>query len=152
MLARLISFLDEGPTMSANTIDGGCQCGAVRYRITGTPIMTAICHCTMCRRANAAPAVAWAMFKQDDVSFSGTAPKLFASSAEAERGFCANCGTQISFLASFLPGLIDITIGSMDDPEQAPPRFHYHHGTHISWAEFADKLPRYPELPPHAQA
>lgn len=43
--------------MSDAVLEGGCQCGSVRYRITGDPVMTALCHCTMCRRANAAPAV-----------------------------------------------------------------------------------------------
>jgi hypothetical protein len=137
--------------MTPETIEGGCQCGAVRYAISGTPVMTAICHCTMCRRANAAPAVAWAMFKQSDVAFAAASPKLYASSPEARRGFCDACGTQISFVASFLPGLIDITIGSLDDPERLPPQFHYSYATHLGWVEFSDTLPKYPGLPPQAE-
>ena len=137
--------------MLSKKLLGGCQCGSIRYEVTGEPIMTAICHCTMCRRANSAPAVAWAMFKQSDVSFLSSKPKLYASSQEAQRGFCENCGSQISFLASFLPGLVDITIGSLDDPELAPPQFHYSYATHLSWIEFSDSLPKYPELPPKAE-
>ena len=137
--------------MSYKKLLGGCQCGSIRYEVTGEPIMMAICHCTMCRRANAAPAVAWAMFKQSDVSFPGSEPKLYASSQEAQRGFCENCGSQISFLASFLLGLVDITIGSLDDPELAPPQFHYSYATHLSWMESSDSLPKYPELPPKAE-
>lgn len=49
--------------MSDPLLEGGCQCGAVRYRIAGRPVMAALCYCSMCRRANAAPAVAWAMYQ-----------------------------------------------------------------------------------------
>ena len=119
-------------------LEGGCQCGAVRYEIVGEPVMAAICHCTMCRRANAAPAVAWAMFSDAQVTFGKARPKEYASSPEARRGFYAACG----------PGLIDITIGSLDDPEAIRPTLHYWHAEHLSWAEFADDLPRHKELPP----
>nr|WP_268244694.1 hypothetical protein [Formosimonas limnophila] len=44
--------------MSNATLKGGCQCGHIRYQLTGEPLMTALCHCTMCRRATAAPTVA----------------------------------------------------------------------------------------------
>src|SRR5699024_2870686 len=134
--------------MSQQTIEGGCQCGAVRYAISGAPALAAICHCTMCRRAHAAPAVAWALYQHDQVSFDTRKPKAYVSSPDARRGFCETCGTQISFTASFLPGLIDISIGSLDDPEAVQPALHYWHSRHLGWAEFADDLPRHPEFPP----
>jgi hypothetical protein len=88
------------------------------------------------------------MYKDEQVKFVNERPRLYSSSPEARRGFCAVCGTQISFTASFLPGLIDITIGSLDNPEAIKPTLHYWHSKHLSWAEFADTLPRHPELPP----
>lgn len=133
----------------ADTIqEGGCQCGAVRYRIDGEPLLAAICHCAMCRRANAAPAVAWAMYRQAQVTFAGDALHTFASSPLAKRGFCGNCGTQINFTASFLPGLVDVTVGSLDRPETVTPTLHYWDSKRLPWVEWADHLPRYAELPP----
>ena len=50
-------------------------------------------------------------------------------------------------MASFLPGMIDISIGSLDDPDAIALQLHYWHARHLAWGEFADVLPRYPELP-----
>lgn len=136
--------------MSETRFEGGCQCGAVRYEAIGHPVMTAICHCSMCRRANVAPAVAWAMFEESQVAFTRSHPRFYASSEEARRGFCETCGTQISFSAAYLPGLIDLTIGSLDQPDSVAPQFHYWHSKHLEWAEFADALPRHAEFPPLA--
>ena len=134
--------------MSELNIKGGCQCGAVRYEVTGAPLMAAICHCTMCRRANAAPAVAWALFEESKVTFTRALPKRYASSEDASRGFCEACGTPISFTATYIPGLIDLTIGSMDQPDAVTPEFHYWHSEHLAWAEFADDRPRHAGFPP----
>lgn len=134
--------------MPETKLEGGCQCGAVRYQITGAPVMAAICHCSMCRRANAAPAVAWAMYQKPQVTFTENQPKTYTSSEDAQRGFCKTCGTQISFAAAYIPGLIDLTIGSLDQPEAITPQFHYWHSRHLAWAEFADTSPRHAEFPP----
>lgn len=137
--------------MNAQRLEGGCQCGQVRYQVTGEPVMAAICHCSMCRRAHAAPAVAWAMYPESQIQFTQGQAKSYASSAEAQRHFCGECGTQISFTASFLPGLVDIAIGSLDKPESVQPTLHYWYSRHLAWAEFADKLPRHDELPPFGE-
>jgi len=136
--------------MSERASEGGCQCGRVRYRISGEPVMTAICHCTMCRRANAAPAVAWALFHEGQIVFLKDRPATYPSSAEARRGFCPICGTQISFTAEFIPGLIDITIGSLDQPEVLAPTLHYWDSERLPWLHLADDLPQFPEFPPLA--
>ena len=135
-------------SMNEPELEGGCQCGRVRYRISGEPVMAAICHCTMCRRANAAPAVAWAMFHEAQVVFLTDRPATYPSSAEVRRGFCPVCGTQICFTADFIPGLIDLTIGSLDQPALLAPTLHYWDTERLPWLHVADDLPRFPEFPP----
>lgn len=127
---------------------GGCQCGVVRYRVSGEAVMSALCHCTMCRRANAAPAVAWAMYARVQVEFVAGTLATYASSPGCERGFCARCGTQIGFTADYLPGLIDITIGSLDDSAAVSPAFHYWESKRLPWLRIDDALPRHAEFPP----
>lgn len=134
--------------MQGAELEGGCQCGSVRYRIAGSPLVAALCHCTMCRRASAAPVVAWAMFNEEQVTFVKEQPARYQSSPEATRGFCARCGTQISFVADYIPGLVDITIGSLDNPNAIAPTFHYWYSKHLEWVHFGDQLPKHPEFPP----
>ena len=134
--------------MSERVLEGGCQCGAIRYRLRGEPVFAAVCHCQMCRRAHAAPSVAWAMFAEDQVQFHGEPLKQYRSSAEAQRGFCAQCGTQLSFSASFLPGLIDVAIGSLDDAAQIQPQLHYWCASKLPWVAIGDDWPQHAELPP----
>ena len=75
-------------------------------------------------------------------------PTLYESSPGARRGFCPRCGTQITFTAAYIPGLIDITIGSLDNPGQVAPTFHYWESKRLPWLQVADHLPRYPQFPP----
>jgi hypothetical protein len=63
-----------------------------------------------------------------------------------ERGFCAQCGTPLTFVAD--SGLVDITVGSMDDPSALPPRMHIWDSKRIPWLVVEDELPRHAELPP----
>jgi hypothetical protein len=144
----LAALGEEEEACMSELLEGGCQCGAVRYAIEGAPLLTALCHCSMCRRASAAPAVAWAMFAESQVRFTGAPPAAYASSPEGRRRFCSACGTQIAFTASYIPGLVDITIGSLDRPEAVPPSLHYWDSRRLPWLEIADGLPRHPEFPP----
>jgi len=111
-------------------------------------MFTALCHGSMCRRERSAPAVAWVMYRENQVAFSKDDRGLHASPAEARRGFCRHCGTQISFTASFIPGLIDLPTGSLDRPEEVSPALHYWGSRRLPWLKIEDRLPRYPELPP----
>ena len=88
------------------------------------------------------------MFEQGQVQFATGQLKKYAASEEVKRGFCPNCGTQISFEDDYLPGMVDITVGSFDNPEAIQPSMHYWHSKRLPWAEFADSLPRYPGFPP----
>lgn len=134
--------------MSETKLEGGCQCGAVRYQSRGRTGYDRNLPLLHVQTGQCPPAVAWAMYQEPQVSFTGARPKLYASSEEAQRGFCGACGTQLSFTAAYIPGLIDLTIGSLDHPDAITPQFHYWHSKHLAWAEFADALPRHAEFPP----
>jgi hypothetical protein len=128
-------------------LEGGCLCRAVRYHASGEPIAVVYCHCTWCRRATAAPVVAWAMFASERYELTAGEPAVHASSPGVERAFCARCGTQLSYRADYMPGLVDVTVGSLDDPHALPPQFHIWDSERLRWLELADGLPRHPDAP-----
>ena len=88
------------------------------------------------------------MFQEAQVAFTKGIQAIYASSPEAKRGFCPMCGTQISFTATYIPGLIDITVGSLDRPEAVAPALHYWDSKRLPWIQFADDLPRHAQFPP----
>jgi Uncharacterized conserved protein len=75
---------------------GGCQCGAVRYRVSAGPAKDCVCHCRMCQRATGNAFAPLVEVKADRVSWEGT-PAEWASSSVAWRGFCPTCGTPLYF-------------------------------------------------------
>jgi hypothetical protein len=100
--------------MDPSEQEGGCLCRAVRYRVTGPPRATSLCHCQSCRRATGGPSLAWAIFDEDKVEIVRGALAVFASSPGVERGFCAACGTSLSYARANRPGLFDVTTASME--------------------------------------
>ena len=102
----------EAPTR----LTGGCQCGAVRYELTARPRGASICHCRMCQKAGGAPFMAFTGgVRQEHFVFTRGEPAIYRSSEIAERGFCAFCGTPLTYR---LIGRdrISVTIGSLDQP------------------------------------
>ncbi|MGA2793324.1 MAG: GFA family protein [Roseiarcus sp.] len=99
---------------------GGCQCGAVRYRLTAVPTRANICHCRMCQKAGGAPFMAFTGVKLANLAFTRGVPAKFSSSDIAERGFCAACGTPLTYQMKGR-NRISVTIGSLDDPAMFAP-------------------------------
>ena len=83
------------PQATAASLDGGCFCGAVRYRISGAPLDVGHCHCTICRRTTGAPFVTWATVPQAVFAFTAGTPAELRSTPAARRTFCAACGTAL---------------------------------------------------------
>jgi len=130
-------------------IEGGCHCGAVRYRISGKARGHALCHCTDCRRASGAPLVGWAMFPADAVTVVKGAVKTYASSETGRHDFCADCGSGLFYRNDVnLPGLIDVQSGTFDDPDTLPPRVHIQVADRIGWAGHMHELPAFERFPP----
>lgn len=122
---------------------GGCLCGALRYTSSVKPIEVAYCHCRMCQRLTGATLVPWAIFSTETFSYTQGQPKIYVSSAHGRREFCENCGSQIAFRSSRRNDNVDITVGTLDDPEAAVPQYHVWCNSRVSWFETADNLPRH---------
>ncbi len=117
---------------------GGCQCGAVRYAI-GRLGVASICHCRMCQKAFGglfAPLV-----EAGDIVWTRGNRSIFHSSTTNWRGFCSACGTPLTYEHETL---IEVAIGTLDNPDLAPPTVQVNpsHRRH-----FFDTLPDIPAKP-----
>ncbi|MFT3671611.1 GFA family protein [Aestuariivirga sp.] len=99
-------------------ITGGCQCGAVRYRIKGPLFGGHICHCRMCQKAFGNFFAALVGVKKTDIAWPKGEPAVFRSSAITSRGYCVSCGTPLTFAYDHTPHM-SVSIGSLDHPELA---------------------------------
>ena len=116
---------------------GGCQCGAVRFKVTQPLGRSVLCHCRMCQKATGnvfAPLVL-----AEGVEFDGT-PARFASSEVAFRGFCRECGTPLFYEGRTGQGL-NLMVGALDDPSIAPAVFHCGTESMVSWLAVNVDLP-----------
>ncbi|AKJ31803.1 GFA family protein [Caldimonas brevitalea] len=122
--------------------EGGCLCGAVRYRIEGEPLTSGLCHCASCRRASGAPAVAWLTVHRDRFDWLTGAPFSYRSSPGVLRTFCGQCGTPLTYRRAGEETL-DVTTATLDAPQDYPPR-------EDTWPE--ERLPWFPCLASEAGA
>ena len=121
--------------MSGET--GGCQCGAVRFRVTGELGRASICHCRMCQKAFGAFYGPLVSVQVADLVWTRGARKHFASSNKVRRGFCADCGTPLTF--EWSRKVIDLAIGAFDDPTPLKPVLQMARESALPWiAELAD--------------
>jgi len=121
-------------------LTGGCQCGAIRYRLEGPPIRANICHCRMCQKAGAAPFMAFTAVPREKFVVVNGALATFASSDIAERGFCAACGTPLTYRAKESAD-ISVTILSLDDPNAVAPDTQLGAESQVRWLAGALALP-----------
>ncbi len=129
-------------------IEGGCLCGALRYRSAADPTESAYCHCRMCQKASGAPVVAWTEFAAESFAYTKGQPAIYRSSPNAQREYCASCGSQILFRHSDTPDTVDINSCTADRPEALVPEYHIFCDSRMSWFETNDELPRHGDAGP----
>jgi hypothetical protein len=111
------------PADPSITLTGGCQCGKVRYTARVTSREAYYCHCSMCRRAFGNVFAALFNLAKADITWTASDPTYYASSRIARRGFCAACGTPLTFEYNESKRM-DLSVGSLDHPEEMPPTSH----------------------------
>jgi hypothetical protein len=119
------------------------MCGAVRYEAIGRARNLCFCHCTSCRRAVGSPAVPWGTFALE--KFVVVKGKLteYRSSPKVLRGFCAQCGTSLTYFHEGRATDIDVTLVSLDDPTALKPERHIWMSDELPWMVAGDGLPQF---------
>lgn len=125
------------------TYDGACLCGEVRFEYQPPSLWCAHCHCSLCQRAHGAPVVTWVGVPQDKFTLiTGDSLRWYRSSADSERGFCANCGSTLLFRSERWPGEVHIVRTNINGDIDTEPCAHVHCESQARWFSFSDSLPR----------
>lgn len=132
-------------------LEGGCYCGAVRYRTSGDALMKVQCHCRECQYiSGGGPNIAMAM-PETGFAYTKGAPKKFARSdlpQPVTREFCDNCGTALLSRAPVLPGAVILKVGTLDKPaEFGGPQLAIFTIDKQSFHMIADGMPSFERLP-----
>lgn len=122
--------------------EGGCLCGAVRYRIAEPAQFSSMCHCRSCQRATGGPASAFVGVERLQYEPLKGERTIYESSPGVRRGFCAACGTSLTYEGDPWPGEIHIYTATLDDPAAFPPTAHTFTADRIAWFEPDDGLPQ----------
>jgi len=119
---------------------GGCQCGAVQYAFYTDPIRVSLCHCRMCQRAVSGPFGILAECAQEDFVWTKGEQKVFQSSSRAERGFCADCGSPLSYRVVG-SNVIELYLCTFDDPSGLAPAYAVGDESKLPWTDSLPSLP-----------
>ena len=124
-----------------------CLCGAIALKARGAPSWAGLCHCQSCRRATGGVLMGAAGFSREAVTLERGEMRYYASSPGVRRGFCARCGTALSYENKRWPKDIHLMIGAFEQPDLFKPQFHIFAGEQLPWLKLADGLPRYRTTP-----
>jgi len=134
--------------MSDISYVGGCLCGAVRYSVSGEADNLCYCHCESCRRAVGAAMVPWGTFANDGFRITKGKLKEYRSSPPVWRGFCATCGTSITYRHEKRPEEIDVILVTLDNPAALQPQAHIWLQDRLPWVDIDDGKPKFQQYRP----
>ncbi|MFQ5547167.1 MAG: GFA family protein [Woeseia sp.] len=100
---------------TAPTVSGACLCGGVRFEASGPFRPVTYCHCTQCRKTSGHFVAATACRSENLTLTVDRHLKWFRSSPNAERGFCANCGSSLFYRPDH-GERVSIMAGALDGP------------------------------------
>lgn len=103
------------------SFEGGCYCGAVRYRADGDALLRAQCHCRECQYITGGAPNLFMVMPEAEFHFTQGEPKAFRRpdlETPVTREFCPECGTHLLTRSPKRPGAVIIKVGSMDDPTE----------------------------------
>lgn len=129
--------------MSEHTWPGRCLCGALQFDVTGEPADACFCHCASCRAAAGAPFVVWCTFPIDTMRINSGQLTTYKSSQKVERGFCAQCGTTVTYFHEDRPGEIDVATTTLQASDSIVPTRHIWVSDKTAWLEINDGLPQF---------
>ncbi|HEY6054829.1 MAG TPA: GFA family protein [Gaiellaceae bacterium] len=126
--------------------DGGCSCGAIRYRLASEPLFTHCCHCLNCQRQTGSAFVVNLLIEADRVELLAGAPRpvdVPRDDGSAQRIFrCPSC--QVAVYSQYgRPDVLFVRAGTLDDPSQVAPDVHIYTRSKLDWVALPPSVPAF---------
>ena len=120
-------------------IEGGCACGAIRYKLTNTPLVVHACHCRDCQRLSGTAFATNIWIERKFVEPGPTAPASYrlagGSGQPHDVFFCARCGTTVWSGYHPVPWALFVRAGTLDAPDAVKPDLHIFTRTKVPWLQ-----------------
>jgi hypothetical protein len=128
------------------SLDGGCTCRAVRYRMTSAPMFVHCCHCRWCQRETGASFALNAMIEADRVVLLAGAPEVVDTPSNSGKGQkitrCPVCRIALwSTYAGAGDALRFLRVGTLDEPDRVPPDIHIFTASKQPWVVLSTDTP-----------
>jgi hypothetical protein len=136
--------------MAEDVLEGGCLCGAIRYRLSPPILFVSQCACKDCQKATGTGHTTIVGIHRDQLAMTGT-PKTYTSygdtGGDVTRHFCGTCAGRL-YTSGTLPGpVIMIQAGSLDDPSAVSPQSVIYRKDAAAWDRFDPDLPSHDAMP-----
>ena len=130
---------------------GGCACGAIRYEISGEPVVSSDCQCRDCQRESGTGHGSHLTFRSEGVKVEGEAAlwDMVADSGNVKtRAFCPTCGSPVYMTLAAKPEFFVIRAASLDDPTRYKPEVVFYGSRGYAWDRLDPALPKFEKMPP----
>jgi hypothetical protein len=133
-------------TMKQDTFEGGCSCGAVRYRMESRPMFVHCCHCTWCQRETGSAFALNALIEADRVTLLHGQPQMITTPSNSGKGQdiwrCPECSVALwSNYAGFGGDVHFVRVGTLDEAHRVPPDIHIFTTSRQPWVVIPDGQP-----------
>lgn len=132
-------------------MEGGCACGAVRFRVSAAPVGVGVCHCTDCQKTTGGAPSYLALMPKAAFEVVQGEPRRYVktgdSGGEVTRVFCGDCGSPLWSEPAAMP-LIPVKLGAFDDSRELSPQIHLYTGSAPPWHLMHEGVPKFEKAPP----
>ncbi len=131
----------------AEAYEGGCACGAVRYRMTSSPMFVHCCHCLDCQRQTGSAFVLNAMIEADRIQLLSGTPEPVSVPTDSGRPHdiyrCPACRVAVWSDYGRRPALRFVRVGTLDNPAALRPDVHIYTRSKLPWIRLPEGVPAF---------
>jgi len=127
-----------------STVEGGCSCGAVRYRLASEPMFVHCCHCLNCQRQTGSAFVINLLVEADRLEVTGATEAVEVARDEGTQTIhrCPACKVAVYSFYTY-PTIAFVRAGTLDDPSVIEPDVHIYTRSKVPWLRLPDGAPVY---------